>query len=283
VTRMANFSAEIRDVTPKMAREILARNTENRNLRPAYVRQLAAAMERGEWVLNGEPVQIAEDGMLLNGQHRLSAVVESGVTVQMVIIEGLAVSARRTMDMGTRRNLSDVLALHGKIDTTNLAAVLGLLHRYRTGARVDFASRTAPTVPQALQLLEQEPGIEEAVTDARRIYRVCRLRMTVAAFLLYIFEEEDPGMGKRFFDAVCEPRREPEGSAAVVLRSHLDRVRAEPNYQFSSVVLLAVTIKAFNAWREGRSVEVLSYRPGGESPEQFPKIAPKTVIGSELT
>jgi hypothetical protein len=275
---MKNFSAEITDVSPIIAGEILAGNTENRNLRPVYVKQLAEAMERGEWVLNGEPVQISKDGLLLNGQHRLKAVVESGVTVQMVVIRGLSVSARRTMDMGTRRNLSDVLALHGKIDTTNLAAVLGLLHRYRIGARVDFSSRTAPTVPQALQLLEDEPGIEEAVIEARRIYRISRMRMTVAAFLLYIFEEKDPEMGRKFFDALCEPRREPEGSAAAVLRSHLDRVRKEPNYQFSSVVLLAMTIKAFNAWREGRSVEVLSYRPGGDSPEHFPDIAPPAVL-----
>jgi hypothetical protein len=277
---MKKFSAEITDVNPKMAGEILAGNTENRNLRPVYVKQLAEAMERGEWVLNGEPVQIAKNGLLLNGQHRLNAVVESGVTVQMVVIRGLAVSTRRTMDMGTRRNLSDVLALHGKMDTTNLAAVLGLLHRHRTGAKVDFSSRTAPTVPQALQLLEQEPGIEEAVTEARRIYRISRMRMTVAAFLLYLFEEVDPGAGGKFFDALCEPRREPEGSAAAVLRSHLDRVRSEPNYQFSTVVLMAMTIKAFNAWREGRSVEVLSYRPSGESPEQFPTIAPKAIMGS---
>jgi hypothetical protein len=276
---MKDFSAEITDVTPKMAIELLAGNSQNRNLRPVYVKQLAEAMERGEWVLNGEPVQIAKDGLLLNGQHRLSAVVESGVTVQMVVIRGLSVSARRTMDMGTRRNLSDVLALHGKIDTTNLAAVLGLVHRYRIGARVDFSSRTAPTVTQALQLLESEPGIEDAVIEARRIYRICRMRMTVAAFLFYIFEEEDPETGRRFFNALCEPRREPEGSAAAVLRAHLDRVRKEPNYQFSTVVLLAMTIKAFNAWREGRSVEVLSYRPGGETPEQFPKVAPKAVVG----
>jgi hypothetical protein len=276
---LTNFSTEIIDVTPKMAAALLEGNKENRNLRPVYVRQLAGAMQRGEWVLNGEPVQIAASGLLLNGQHRLSAVVESGVTVQMLVVRGLPISARRTMDMGTRRNLSDVLALHGKMDTTNLAAVLGLLHRYRTGARVDFASRTAPTVPQALQLLEEEPGIEHAVTEARRIYRISRLRMTVAAFLLYLFEEADPGEGEKFFDALCEPRLEPDGSAAKALRSYLDRVRAEPNYQFSSVILLAMTIKAFNAWREGRTVEVLSYRPGGDSPEQFPKIAPAAVIG----
>lgn len=275
---MRKFSAEILNVTPAMAAEILVGNTENRNLRPRYVRQLAGAMERGEWILNGEPVQIADSGLLLNGQHRLSAVVESGVTVQMLVIRGLPVSARKTMDVGAKRNLSDVLALHGKIDTTNLAAVLGLLHRYRTGARIDFSSRTAPTVPQALQLLDAEPSLAEAVTEARRIWRICRMRMTVAAFLLYVFEEEEPGMGQKFFDVLCEPRSEKKGSAVIALRSHLDRVRADPNYQFSTVVLMAVTIKAFNAWREDRSVEVLSYRPGGDSPEQFPRIARSAVI-----
>jgi hypothetical protein len=271
------FSSQIVDVTPSMARDLLAGNTENRSLRPDYVRQLAGAMKRGEWILNGEAIQVSDDGLLLNGQHRLSAVVESGVTVKMLIVRGLTVTARRTVDTGTRRNLSDVLALHGKSDTNLLASVLGLLHRYRNEDSLHSSVRTAPTVAQALQLLEREPGVEDSIPEARRFHRECGLRMTVGAFLLYLFEETDQGAGVRFFEAVCHPESESEGSAAIVLRAHLDRVRAETNYQFTTVVLLAMTIKAFNAWREGRPVEVLSYRPGAVPPEEFPKIAPPAV------
>lgn len=277
-TKLPAVECRVEEVTPEVAREMLLRNTKNRSLRPDYVRQLSDAMKRGEWVVNGQPIQLAGDGTLLNGQHRLNAIVESGTTVPLLVVRGLPVSTLKTMDVGTRRNLSDVLALHGHMDTTNLAAALGLLHRYRSGARFDFSGRTAPTVTQALQLLDAEPGIKDAVVEARKIYRVTHIRMSVAAALLYLFEDKDRGSGRAFFDRLCVPGGEADGSSITVLRNDVDRVWSEPNYRFSTIVLSAVTIKAFNAWRQGRTVETLSFRPGGDTPEPFPEILSKAQI-----
>ncbi len=266
------LDCEVVDLTPAAARDILDGNTRNRSLRRDYVRQLAGAMERGEWLVNGEPVQVAVDGTLLNGQHRLSAIVESGVTVPMLLVRGLPVASQKTMDVGTRRTLSDVLALHKEIDTTNLAAVLGLLHRYRSGARLDYSSRTAPTITEALELLQAEPRVREALVAARRVFRATHMRVSVAALLIYLFEEADPGEGGAFFDAVCEPDGEESGSPVLALRSLLERIRVERTYRVSTYVLSAITIKAFNAWREGRRIELLAFKPGGAKPEPFPKI-----------
>lgn len=277
-----SLDAEMTKMTPAMAQGILDRNDRNdqrnRSLRPDYVRQLAAAMKRGEWMINGEPVQIAKDETLLNGQHRLTAVVESGVTVPMLVVRGLPVSSRKTMDVGTRRTLSDVLALHNEIDTTNLAAVLGLLYRYRTGARLDYSARTAPTITQALELLEKEGGVRQSLVDARRVFRETHMRLSVAGVLLYLFEEADPGAGQSFYDALCDPREEKQGSPVRRLRSYLDRVNADRKYRLTTLVLSAMTIKAFNAWREGRTVEVLAYKPGGRTPEPFPAILTRAQI-----
>jgi hypothetical protein len=276
------FSSEIIEVSPRIAEEILGKNPRNRSLRPDYVRQLAGAMKRGEWVINGQPIQIAEDQTLLNGQHRLSAVVESGQTVPMLVVRGLQVETQKTMDVGTRRTLSDVLALHGERDTTNLAAVLGLLHRYRLGARLDYASRTAPTVPEALELLREEPKVRDSIAEARHVFRMTRMRVSVAGLLHYLFEEKDSGAGKEFFNALCDPSGEEPGSPVLKLRSHLERVSSERKYRTLTLTLSAMTIKAFNAWREGRTVESLSYRAGRPNPEPFPKILTRDEIEGEL-
>jgi hypothetical protein len=268
----SGLDCEIVDLTPAEAQRLLDGNTRNRTLRPEYVQQLAGAMERGEWMINGEPVQLAADGTVLNGQHRLTAVVESGVTVPMLMVRGLATSTQRTMDVGTRRTLSDVLALHGQIDTTTLAAMLGLLYRYRNGDRLEYATRTAPTITQALELLDEEPEVPEALLAARKACRGTRMRVSVAGLMLYLFEEVDPGEGKRFFEALHDPSAEGRGSAVVKLRALLDRPQDEPTFKISTYVLCAWTIKAFNAWREGRPIEVLAFKPGGRKPEPFPKI-----------
>ncbi len=272
------LDCEIVEVSPEMARELLEANNHNRTMRKEYVRKLAAAMQRGEWTVNGEPVQIAKDGTLLNGQHRLNAVVESGVSVPLLIIRGLEISSQNTMDSGLRRNLSDVLALHGENETANLGAMLAMLYRYRKGHRLDNSGRTAPTPTEALALLEAEPEVKDGIPLARRVTREAGLRTSVAALLIYLFNEADSGEGDRFFEALCEVDKEPAGSAVVALKSILDRNRKERTYRLSSYVLYAMVIKAFNAWRESRDVFVLAFKPWGSSPELFPGIIPGSQI-----
>jgi hypothetical protein len=275
---MAEIESGIAMVSPARAEEILVRNTRNRNLRRDYVSKLAGAMTRGEWVVNGEPIQLAEDGTLLNGQHRLSAVVEAGVTVPMLIVQGLPAKSRQTMDAGTRRNLSDVLALHGEKDTTNLAAAIGLVHRYRNGERMDKNGRTAPTPAEALLLLEREPEIRGYVAFARSLFRPTRMRVSVGAALAYLFDEVDEGEGTQFFELLRESDQQPAGSPIRALRSILDRTRIHRSYKISNYILSGMTIKTFNAWREGRDIAVLSFRPGGATSEPFPEILTRDLI-----
>jgi hypothetical protein len=276
------LDCQILDITPESAREMLEQNTHNRSLRPEYVRKLAAAMERGEWTVNGEPIQIADDGTLLNGQHRLNAVVESGIAVPLLVIRGLPLAAQTTMDAGLRRNLSDVLALHGESETANLGAMLAMLYRYRNGHRLNNSGHTAPTSTEALALLEAEPEIKDGLPLARRVVRDTGLRTSVTAVLIYLFDEADPNRGEQFFEALCEPEDEPIGSPVNALRSILERAQRERTYRLSSYVLFAMVIKAFNAWREGRDLFILAFKPWGANPEIFPKVLTRSEINSSV-
>jgi hypothetical protein len=270
MTPLPKLQCRIVDVTPQMAQTILAGNVRNRPVRPAYIKRLAEAMTRGEWTMNGEPVQVAHDGTLLNGQHRLSAVVHSGITIPMLLVSGLPVEALRTVDTGTRRTLSDVLALRGETDTTNLAAALGLLHRYRRGSRMDQAGPTAPTAQEALLLLDRELGLRDALRTARRLHRRNHVRQSVMAVLSYLFDESDPGEGTRFFEVLCDPDDDPR-SPVRALQSVLASEREDRTYRLPAHSLCAMTIKAFNAWRDDTPIAVLSFKPGGRRPEPFPR------------
>lgn len=258
------------EMTPEMARTMLAGNIRNRPVRPSHVKRLAEAMTRGEWTMNGEPVQVAQDETLLNGQHRLSAVVDSGVTVPMLVVSGLPIEALQTVDTGTRRRLSDVLALRGETDTTNLAATLGLLYRYRRGVRMDQAGPTAPTAQEALALLEREPGLRDTLRTARRLHRRNHMRQSIMAVLTYLFDESDPGEGTRFFEVLCAPDDDPQ-SPIRALQSILKSGRTDRTYRLPAYSLCAMTVKAFNAWRDDTPITLLSFKPGGKNPEPFPR------------
>lgn len=270
------LSCQIADVTPRYAEELLDSNLRNRPLRGHYVLQLAEAMERGEWTVNGEPIQVGSDGTLLNGQHRLQAVVESGVTVKMLLVRNVNPNARRTIDSGARRNLSDVLKLHEHVNTTHLAAGLALLHRYRTGARMETSARNAPTPTQALELLDREPAIEQGVHLAQRVYREAHLRISITVVLCHLFNEADPGAGTRFFEALCVVDTTRRGDPLRELRIILARIHEEPTYVLRTYTLCALTIKAFNAWSADEKIRDLRFRSG----EKFPSIHVKAAAAA---
>ena len=72
----------------------------NRKVDDNLVDRYAHQMKKGLWDVNGEGIIIAESGRLLNGQHRLHAVIKSGKTIQSVVIYGVEEEAFKTIDTG---------------------------------------------------------------------------------------------------------------------------------------------------------------------------------------
>ena len=96
-------------VTPKYAEELLKMNINNRKIRQSKVDSLAESMRKGEWELSNDAIVISEGNVLLNGQHRLLAVVKSGVSCNFILYTGASDSTFGIMDTPTLRRVSDVI------------------------------------------------------------------------------------------------------------------------------------------------------------------------------
>ncbi len=116
------------DVTPHMATRWLEANTNNRTISDAHVRNLARAMNSSAWEMNGDPVRFSASGVLLDGQHRLSAIVKSGTTQRMLVIYGLG-DVMHTIDRNRARTAADHLVIKFKVQ--NSATVAGGLRALR--------------------------------------------------------------------------------------------------------------------------------------------------------
>lgn len=265
-TTQGSIAVEV--LTPEVARELLAENGHNRNLRPARVVQLAEAMRRGEWVLNGETVKIAEDGTLLDGQHRLKAVLDSGVSIESLVMRDLPVEVQDTVDTGRRRRLADQLAIEGHTDSHALAAALNMLHRFRNNGRVDYSHAGAPSPQQAVALIECEPEIRDSLREARRVTKQTGGPIGIFAALHHLFNEVDPEATKDFFDRLADGAELAKDDPVLHLRAQLMKPRKDRTYSQSPSNTAALIIKAFNLRREGRRVDLLSFK----KTEKFPTI-----------
>ena len=135
-------------VTPEMASEMLQRNTANfRNPGRARVTTYANDMKNGQWRFNGDTLKFSGE-LLLDGQHRLMAIVESGVSVKMLIVDGIESDAGVTVDNGKPRTVGQWLAHKGVKNASSIAAMAKLCVTYNLGAwqnqsiGVDRYSRT---------------------------------------------------------------------------------------------------------------------------------------------
>jgi len=265
------LSSEVATITPPMAEAWLARNKRNRHLAPWLVDRYAKAMGRGEWRLNGDPIRFDEVGDLLDGQHRLAAIVKSGITVESVVLRGIPAITQDTMDTGRKRTIADVLALRGEAHAIPLAAALNTLHKLETDA---WRANATPTAQQALALLNSHPGLRASVpVGERTARRVPGLAGGITAALHYHFSGIDDAAeadAKDFFERLASGADLDEDSPILTLRRTFGRLHAERGHA-SAVRMTALVILAWNAYRDGRPLKLLRWSPGGSRPDSFPQ------------
>lgn len=75
----------IESITPKVAKVYLNTSDQTPRIWKARAKRFADDMRKGNWVLVHSGIAFGNDGRLIDGAHRLAAIVESGVTVQMVV------------------------------------------------------------------------------------------------------------------------------------------------------------------------------------------------------
>ncbi len=96
------------NLTPQLARALLDHARANRCLRPSHVKMLADQMTRGQWnEAVPQPIGFDRRGRLADGQHRCTAVVESGCTIEMWCALGLDEDTILRLDGGKQRTIAD--------------------------------------------------------------------------------------------------------------------------------------------------------------------------------
>jgi hypothetical protein len=101
---------EVVTITPEMAARWLEKNTaNNRNVNGPTVDVYARDMRAGRWQLTPQGVAFNRTGELVDGQHRLHAIIKAGVAVEMVVATGFLVEYDSPLDQGRVRSFGAIL------------------------------------------------------------------------------------------------------------------------------------------------------------------------------
>ncbi|MYR34420.1 hypothetical protein GTW20_19755 [Nocardiopsis alba] len=254
--------AAVEKITPAVATSWLKHlNAKNRPMRMQTVDFYARQLKRGEWQLTHQGIAFDEDGNLLDGQHRLEAIRKSGISAQCMVIRGAPRESFKVLDTGRKRNGRDVLTLDGEKNTLHLAAALRGLHLYQSSPESPWFGQTSMVSNnQLMDTLEANPGIREAIIKGANIHRAIRMTTTAATIGWHVTTTARPDIDQTpWYKALIygadlrhgDPRLALRNAMVALTSPRVTRKREDTRGQ------LFFYIKAWNAWAEGREIQVL--------------------------
>jgi len=212
----------VRVITPEVAHKLLSLNfANNRDVSKNAVTRYAKKMQQGQWKLS-TAITFSTEGYLIDGQHRLHAVLKAETPVPFMIMFGVPAEVAENIDRGRRRTITDVSRVAGLDWVTDKHAATA---RWMCAAIFDVDGRKrfqAPTIEteNLIPILDKyKKGIEFAV-DAIGAARQLSLStiLSVIAKAYYVYPQKHTRL-KEF--GLCLRKRivykGPEDNAAVLL------------------------------------------------------------------
>lgn len=111
------MKVSVQNITPQLASQWLTLNTSNRPLRRQIVQNWKDIFARGEYKVTHQGIAISASNVLLDGQHRLTAISEmpDNFSIKMLVAEDLGDDTFDALDQGFRRTTSDVLKENSRL------------------------------------------------------------------------------------------------------------------------------------------------------------------------
>jgi hypothetical protein len=251
-------------ITPEVAESLLLLNTRNRPISKPHVTRLIEELKTGRWKVNGDTIKISKTNKLLDGQHRLTAVVKSGISIYAFVIRDLDDDVFDTIDIPKVRSAGNTLSLAGEKNATRIAAALIVVDQYRSGDIIKLTKKYGNRV--VLELLAANPLIRDSIQVKHHVVRHANLiPPSVMDACHYLFSLKDRALADEFIEAMIEGST--KGTPWHMLRERLV-ANATSKANLPRNYIMALCIKSWNSARTGKKLGVLKWCDD----EDFPTI-----------
>lgn len=166
--RKARFTENV-DVTRSLAVILIRLNRSNRRRRLANLRKHMQRLINGTFRLTHQGMAVNVNGELNDGQHRLLAVILTGITAPMQITWGALVEEKNAVDTGARRNAADMQDMAGRSHSFIRAPAAKSIYSLETGVK-DVDAEDVNRYEQ--EVLGTEPAWEAAIRYAAGLQKL---------------------------------------------------------------------------------------------------------------
>lgn len=246
------------DIDPIKALELLEGNTHNRHLSKSRVADLAAQMRNGKWLCNGDTIRVSKTGRLLDGQHRLSAIVNSDTTQKMLLVTGLPDEVFTTIDVGATRRSVDFLQIDGFSNSNALGATaLAMICYERSGNPFNTKPNgVRVTKTDIVEYCHTHPEIVENtnfIANRRKLNKV--FSGSALAMALNVFSQQNRKKAFEFLEELESGYYSYSDSPVAALRDRLMLAKANSNTE--KKYYTALIFKAWLLYKKSATCKVL--------------------------
>lgn len=235
-------------VTPELATALLERNSKNRPIYKANVKTFKDFMQEGLWRFTHEAVALDQNGTLQDGQHRLTAIQESGVAQGLLIYVGMPPENFAVIGTGKVRNNADTLGLATEGDLGRKASVVRLVYIYRNiGIKSPRSAKLTNGVCFDMWAGDADRYVH-ALRWGSRIGKRSSIQgsaAAAAAYLLFHDMGDDNPCVAEFLSGLEFKVDERTGDPRGLLHRHMDNAR-ERKQRLPHYAQLALIIKTWN-------------------------------------
>lgn len=248
-------------VTPELALQLLEANKNNRRIKTPRLLQYTQEILKGNWKPDtGETIKISKTGRILDGQHRLMAVVKAKIPVHFHIVYGVEDNVFDVLDTGSMRNATDVFYIKGIKNQNTIPSIIAtynlLTKGFSSSGQVNHRATNA-------ELLDQYFSFEMfwQVTTTRTIawYQAFAKILPPSAIggLYSLFYDISPDQAEEFFNQLCTGQNISNNMIAM-LRQKLMRDKMSPK-KMPLAIRYGLIIKTWNFYRKGIQKNLLKF------------------------
>lgn len=252
----------IEEITPTRAAELLKHNTSNRKMRLAKVRTYAILMKNGMWKADSnDAILISENGDVLNGQHRLQAVIEAGIPVAMEVRYGADKDIYKVLDQGANRSVGDYMdEFPYKFSITACARTMASVKRGETltvALHGQIAGNAAVPNDWVIEEINTNFDLYQRVAQSAYKFRNTVQYLQTSAFMAAVMVAIYVGKGNEVFEFLEDlTSPAPVSNSATLLRDHIMR-RKLSGKRTTKKDTTALVLLAYEKYLSGDSVNVM--------------------------
>jgi hypothetical protein len=248
---------------------MLLRAADNhRSASKGSIDRIVQDIRNGQFQYTGDSIKFDGEGYLLDGRNRLSAIVKTGATLDLMIATGINDKARYVIDTGKTYTLKNALEAEGVPRAQHVAMALTAVQAWERGDHTSEPAVGATTINTSLTFLRENFRIHEVAAEAKRLQtKITALSGKQLAALVWAFDNADKDRTEFFAKIINGHDLTPTDS---IFQLRQIFAANEQQRTHSSRTLLALTIKAWNRYRSNQQMNELTFNGGGTAPEDFP-------------